>query len=352
MPQGKLAASFLFSTLLLSNAALAQQTAPLEDVAKEAAAKSTLAAPGNAPFHLQAKISEEKTHDPQWNADVEYWWQSPTVWRREFHSANFSQTLVMNNGKVFEQNTGTVFPELLRNLTVELVDTIPRYDQLAALHQQVQKIDGTPGQIRTRWTIPGTDGTTTKNINASIAITRDTGLFVYGGDIDWDGALHDLADFHGKHISRRITAQSSGGPTLTATVNVLEDLKPDAKLFKIKKATPYKDQLRVVVVPELELRKLALDTPAPTWPDVSSGPLTGAMVMRVVVDRQGNVRSVDDYFSDNKSLQASAQAQIIKWRFHPFLDHGIPVQVISTMTFPFTVGKTADYTDKPPATRR
>jgi hypothetical protein len=352
MPQGKLAASFLFSTLLISNTALAQQTAPLEDVAKEAAAKSTLAAPGNAPFHLEARISEEKTHAPQWNADVEYWWQSPTVWRREFHSANFSQTLIMNNGKVFEQNTGTVFPELLRNLTVELVDTIPRFDQLAALHQQVQTIDGAPGQIRTRWTIPGTDGTTTKNINASIAITRDTGLFVYGGDIDWDAALHDLADFHGKQISRRITAQASGGPTLTATVNVLEDLKPDAKLFKIKKATPYKDQLRVVVVPELELRKLALDTPAPTWPDVSSGPLTGAMVMRVVVDRQGNVRSVDDYFSDNKSLQASAQAQIIKWRFHPFLDHGVPVQVISTMTFPFTVGKTADYTDKPPATRR
>jgi len=74
--------------------------------------------------------------------------------------------------------------------------------------------------------------------------------------------------------------------------------------------------------------------------------------MRVVVDRQGNVRSVDDYFSDNKSLQASAQAQIIKWHFKPFLDHGVPVQIISTMTFPFAVGKTADYTEKPPSTRK
>jgi hypothetical protein len=340
---------FLLAFFLPGKGAMAQSaTAPLEDVVKEAASRSTLAAPGGAAFHLKATISEQKTHDPQWDAEVEEWWQSPTVWRREFHSKTFTQTLVVNGAKVEEQDAGPVFPELLRNLTVELVDAVPRLDQLAALHQTVAKPDGSPGQIKAAWTVPGTDGTTTKAIACSIAISRTTGLMMYGGDIDWDVSLHDFADFHGKQIARRLTAQSQGGPTLTATVTVLEDLHPDAKLFAVHKATPDKKRLRVVVVPELELRKLAQDTPAPHWPDMATGALSGAMVMRVVVDREGNVRSVDDFFSDNKALQQAAQEQIGKWRFRPYMDQGAPVQVISTLTFAFSVSRAAPAADAKP----
>lgn len=343
-----LACTLALAALLLAKSGAAQQTAPLEDVVKEAASHSTLAAPGGAPFHLKATISDQKNHDPQWDATVEEWWQSPTTWRREFRSSSFTQTIVVSGAKVREEDNGPVFPELLRNLTVELVDTVPRLDQLAALHKMVIKPDGTAGQIRASWTIPGTDGTTTKNIAASIAISRDTGLMMYGGDIDWDVSLHDFAGFHGKQIARRLTAQSKGGPQLTAQITLLEDLSAsDSKLFAIHKATPLKKQLRVEVVPELELRKLSLSTPAPHWPDVATGKTSGAMVMRVVVDREGYVRSVDDYFSDNPALQQAAQQQIIKWRFKPYLDHGIPVQVISTLTFPFSVNQTASAATPP-----
>jgi hypothetical protein len=340
MHKGVLSVVFAASAVLLTNIGVSQQMAPLEDVAREAASHSTLAAPGGAPFHLKATISDEKTHDPQYAAQVEEWWQSPTVWRREFHSAAFSQTLIVNGNKVQEQDSGPVFPELLRNLTVELVDTIPRLDELAALHQTVMKPDGKPGQIRAKYTIQGTDGTTTRDIAASIAISRETGLMVYGGNIDWDVALHDFADFHGKQIARRLTAQTEGGPRLTAQMTLLEDLNPaDAKLFVIHKVTPRKKQLRVVVVPEMTMRKLGIAMPAPHWPDIPTGARTGAMSMRIVVDREGNVRSVDNFFSDNPGLQQAAQEQLMKWRFRPYKDHGAPVQVISTLTFPFTLNQ-------------
>jgi hypothetical protein len=338
----------IFAVILLVRFAGAQETAPLEEVVKQAASHSTLASLNGAPFHLRATISDQKTHDPQWNADVEEWWQTPTVWRREFRSQAFSQTIVVNGPKVQEEDSGPVFPELLRNLTVELVDTVPRLDQLAALHKTVEKPDGSPGQIRASWSIPGTDGTTTKPIAASIAISRATGLMMYGGDIDWDVSLHDFADFHGKQIARRLTAQSQGGPQLTANIALLEDLTaPDATLFAIKKATPPKKQLRVVVVPELELRKLAIHTPAPHWPNLAQGPISGAMVMRIVVDREGKVRSVDDFFSDNKALQQAAQEQIIQWRFRPYRVHGTAVQVISTLTFPFSINRAASPPPEP-----
>ena len=247
---------------------------------------------------------------------------------------------MVNGNKVQEKDSGPVFPELLRNLTVELVDTVPRFDQLAALHQTVMRPDGTPGQIRANWTIPGTDGTTTKAIKASVAISRDTGLMMYGGDIDWDVSLHEFADFHGKQIARQLTAQSNGGPRLTAQITLLEDLgTSDAARFVIHRPTPPKKQLRILVVPEMEFRKLAIETPAPNWPDIPSGAQTGAMVMRVVVDRAGQVRSIDDFFSDNPGLQQAAVEQLKKWRFRPYLDHGSPVQVISTLTFSFRLNQ-------------
>ena len=130
-------------TLLLAAAtfagavALHAQQAPLEQVVRTAAEKSSLALPGHAPFHLRATIVDEKASDPQWTASVEEWWQSPTEYRREFHSPQFSQMLIVHGGKVEEQDDGPVFPELLRNLTGELTVTVPRYDQLAALHQLV-----------------------------------------------------------------------------------------------------------------------------------------------------------------------------------------------------------------------
>jgi hypothetical protein len=138
----------LIAPILLARAGTAQQTAPLEDVVKEAASHSTLAAPGGTPFHLKATISDQKNRDVQWDATVEEWWQSPTTWRREFHCNAFSQIIVVNGAKVHEEDNGPVFPELLRNLTVELVDTVPRLDQLAALHKMVEKPDGAAGQIK------------------------------------------------------------------------------------------------------------------------------------------------------------------------------------------------------------
>ena len=209
---------------------------------------------------------------------------------------------------------------------------VPRYDQLAALHQTVDQPDGTPGQIVANWDILGTDGNVAKAIKASVAVSRQTGLFTYGGDLDWDVALHDFAEFHGLQIARRLTAQAGRGPTLTARVTLLEDLSlADRTVLRIAKATPPNQQLRVVVVPELQLRKLLASSIKPSWPETTK---PGAIVMRIVVDRGGQVRSVDDVYSDDPAAQPAAEAAVLQWRFRPYMDHGAAVQVISTVTLP------------------
>lgn len=249
--------------------AQAQQPAspavPFEQAARTSALKSALAQPGAAPFHLRGVISEQKNHDPQWDAEVEEWWSSPARYKRVFHCGRFSQTLIVDGSKTQETDSGQVFPELLRNLTKELTNLIPRLDQLAALDLHVRPPDGTPGQIVTRYTIPTADGAgVTASMDASVALDRQTGLMVYGGNLDWDVALHDFAPFHNLQVPRRLTAQTQGGPRLTAQITLLEDLSPDgASLIRVTRSTPAAQQLRVVVVPEPELRKLAVNTPAP-----------------------------------------------------------------------------------------
>jgi hypothetical protein len=317
----------------------ASSLVPFEQAARTAALKSALAQPGAAPFHLRAVISDQKNHDPQWDAEVEEWWSSPTRYKRVFHCARFSQTLIVDGSKVQETDSGAVFPELLRNLTVELTNPIPRLDELAALHLSVMPPDGTPGQIVTRYKIPTTDGAgAIGSMDASVAIDRKTGLMVYGGNLDWDVALHDFAPFHGFQVPRRLTAQTQGGPRLTAQMTLLEDLSSsDAGLIRVTKPTPAARQLRVVVVPEPELRKLAFDNPAPDWPDMAESSPSGAITMRVVVDRSGQVQSIDNFFPNKPALQAVAEKQLLGWRFRPYLDRGAPVQVISTLTFSYPV---------------
>ena len=327
--------------LVACGVARGQQVVPFEEAARTAALKSTLAQAGGAPFHLRAVISDEAHHDPQWDAEVEEWWASPTRYKRVFHCARFSQTLVVDGVKVQEVDEGPVFPELLRNLTVELVDPIPRLDELAALHLKVASPDGTKGQIVTRYTIPTSDGAgATGSMDASVAIDRMTGLMVYGGNLDWDVALHDFAEFHGLQVARRLTAQTQGGVRLTAQIKLLEDLSPaGAGMIRVSKPTQVGKQLRVVVVPEAELRKLALNAPAPHWPEPAGGARSGMMTMRVVVDRSGQVESVDNFFSTDPALQGEAEQQLMRWRFRPYLDQGVPVQVISTLTFSFDLSR-------------
>ena len=322
----------LLSLLLLAGIPASCQMVPLEQVAADAEARSALAVPGGVPFHLRARISDEKDHDPQYDTTIEYWWRSPTVWRREVHSTAFTQTLTVNGTRSEEHDSAPYFPELVRSLMVELITPIPRTDHLAALRRTVTKPDGKPGQIVEAYTVTGSDGTISRAIDASIAISRESGLLIYGGDIDWDVAMHDYSDFHGKQIARRLTAQRKAGPRLTATVTVLEDLTEAP--FKIHHATRPQDRLEILTIPETTLRQLSLSTPAPHWPAPPTGPKSGTLAMRVIVDREGKVRLIDDIFSDNPSLTPAAQ-QLLSWRFHPYLNHGVPAQVISTLTFAF-----------------
>ena len=67
-----------------------------------------LTRPGGAPFYLQATITERT--DPNEHIEVEMSWVSPGKWKRKIQSQEFSQTLIVNGGKVFEQDSADYMP--------------------------------------------------------------------------------------------------------------------------------------------------------------------------------------------------------------------------------------------------
>jgi hypothetical protein len=296
-------------------------------------------------------------HLPEYDGTMEMWWVSPNEWRREvkLNSGAFSQVLIHNGGQVSEVDNDpncaakpacAYFPDWMRNLVDETTKPIPRLDQLAdATPREVVQPGGTKGSTVIRWPIHGIDPN--RFIHASFAFYNDTGLIQYGGDLDWDFHYRDYQAFHDMQIARWISA---GPPEISVKIDSLEDLgKPDEKMFAIARATLAKDQIKTVIVPEAEMRKLLVSGPAPVWPDVPPPPpgrngapprnaaLSGTMIMGIVVDRTGQVREVYKWEGDNRALEPSAHEQIGKWKFQPYLVNGVPVQVLSTLTFPFSV---------------
>jgi hypothetical protein len=71
------------------------------------------------------------------------------------------------------------------------------------------------------------------------------------------------------------------------------------------------------------------------WPAVADGPLEGASIAKVVVDRDGTVREGGSVVTDNPEVKDAADASIRAARFKPYVVDGAAVQVVSTITLPF-----------------
>jgi protein TonB len=75
----------------------------------------------------------------------------------------------------------------------------------------------------------------------------------------------------------------------------------------------------------------------PVYPPLArAARVSGAVVVEVVVDRTGNVTSARA-LSGHPLLRESAAAAAMQWKWNPTLLSGVPVQVVGTITFNFTL---------------
>jgi hypothetical protein len=277
-----------------------------------------LTAPGSAPFHLRASVSDGM------DATIEIFWVSPDKWRRRIVSDGFAQTVIVNGDKVFENDSDNYFPVALSTLATAMVDPRSLLDEYRPGGILLTKANGASSE----------SGTTCFDPNHKMCVMHAFGLKETVGLPGHEVDFLDYRQFHGKRIARRVIYTVSVGDFFTSEITELEDLKsPDESMFAIPSPTPREQRIVRGTLSEPELRRLALDTPQIIWPQALDGNETGKASFYIAIDPKGRVREVLPVATCNERTNDSAIRQIKSWKFSPAMKDGFPVQAEGILTF-------------------
>jgi len=326
----------LLSSLSTSVVAQDDKRIPFAQAAQHAVERSQLTLPGSAPFHLKAHIAEAGNASPEFTADIEEYWLSPTKWRRTIQSADFSQTLIVNGDKVSERNTGDYYPFWLRDLVTAIFDPLPMLEQLKRF----------PGVVDLPADSPDSTSCMQMQVPSGTPLLKTTltYAFCFKGVSGWlhdvvtpgfRGRFQDYKPFKDKSVPRRIAFNP--GPSIDIEARIM-DLAPlarvDENLFAVTETTPASAQLKSLQVGEPTTHALLLSSPEMQWPSVREGKTSGIMSLYISVDKSGHVREVWPFHADNPELSASACKQVRQWQFKPYVNGGA-MQMESVLTIAF-----------------
>lgn len=286
--------------------------------------QAVLTSLGSPAFHLSAAITERADFNE--HIDLEMYWVSPDKWRRTIVSQDFSQTLIVNGDKVFEQDSDEYFPLGLQTLATALVDPRPLLDLWRPGNQLVTKENGSSDE----------SGKTCFGSNPTMCLLSPNGLTEIVGVPGHNVAFSDYREFKNRRVARLVTVKIDQGDSLQARLMDLKELETvDDKLFEIANPTPKGGQLQSVVVSQAELGQQALQPLEIIWPQVLDGKTTGETSYYVSIDRAGQVREILPLSVAIERADDSARRQIMRWKFKPFLKGGIPVQAEAVLELRF-----------------
>lgn len=243
----------------------------------------------------------------------------------------FSQTLIVNDERVSEEDTGDYFPWWLNDLVTAMTDPLPMVDNLKQINSQIAKPRGsessnTCADLHTRidrWVFcfEGSHGLVTS-------------AFARGYQVEFK----DFQNFADKRVARLVIVDPEPGTTIQERITELTELRQvDETLFAILQTIPFSDLIRSIKVDEATIRGLALNGTEITWPMVGGGPMTGRCAVYVSVDRKGHVREVWPGGCDNPGLQDPLREQVNKWQLKPAAHNGTTVQIEGLVTFTFDI---------------
>lgn len=287
--------------------------------------QATLTEAGGTPFYLQAVITERQ--DPDERVEIEIFWLAPNKWRRTIKSRDFSQTLIVNDSKIYEQDSDDYLPLGIQVLATAMVDPKPILGALRPGDRVMTKANGAADE----------SGKICFSPNSKMCLKGRYGL---SESLGAPGRAVDFTDYHefkGKRVARLLTYHIDPGDSLQARVTALGEFDShDEGQFSIAASTPRGRQIRSVLVPEAELRNRALEPLEIIWPQVlEDNDTKGDTSYYLSLDRSGTVREVFPLSVSVERANNSARRQIIKWKFKPVLEDGAPAQAEAILNFHF-----------------
>lgn len=307
----------------------------LGEAAEKAMQQSQLTLPGSSPFHLRAAIADANGTHPEYQAELEEYWVAPNKWRRTIHSAEFSQTLVVNGDKVSEQDSADYYPFWLHNLVTAVFDPLPMLAQIKQLSAGLEMPQEDKSISCVNFSSPGNNPAVPVSSAYAFCFQDRRGLLQAVSTPGYKANFENYKKFGNKHVPYRTSENLRPGLTLVASIAELTPLSsPDETLFAVDTPTSLEHQIRSSQVVETTARSIAIDTPEPKWPAVREGKTTGTASVYVSVDRSGHLREVWPLSTDNPEITSALQEQLKSWRFKPYVN-GVPMQMEAVFAFGF-----------------
>jgi hypothetical protein len=324
-PAATLLACFLAAPLFANDG----NTVLLADLGDRAMQQSQITLAGGKPFHLKAIIAEKDSPDSDYQATVEEYWVSPTKWRRNITSPDFSQTLVTNGESVFEEDKGDYYPVWLNHFITVIFDPLPMLEQLRQAGVRAAKRDIAAGETSCtdlhmrvdRWVF---------------CFTGKKGLLSSVVSKGYAAEFKDFKAFADKQVPRLIENTPEPGTTIDARITELTELQQlDETLFAVEHSTQPKDRIQSVRVDQDTFMQLVLTSTEIAWPPQGGGPATGGCAVYVGVDRAGTVRESWPGGCDSTGIGTALRDIIKTWKLRTPVSNGVPVQVEALLGFTF-----------------
>jgi hypothetical protein len=323
---------WLFALLVWT--AQADKVLPVGEAARQAVEQSQLTLAGSTPFRLKATIADPS--NPQYRAEVEEYWVSPSKWRRSIQSPQFSQVLIINGDKVSEQDKGNYYPFWLHDLVTAMFDPVPMLEQLKYFPGAVELPSDSLKSVscldaQTHAGVPPAQVA----LPLSFCFQGKNGLLKSVSTPGYRAEFQDYRPFKKKQVAWKIINTPQHGTTITAQITELAELtNPDENLFTVEQATPPAQQIKSVQVGEDTARRIAVNAPEIAWPSVREGKTSGVLALYISADRSGHLREAWPLSSDNPDITDAAREQVLRWQFQTYVN-GIPMQMESVLVFAF-----------------
>ncbi|MGH9565923.1 MAG: energy transducer TonB, partial [Candidatus Angelobacter sp.] len=224
----------------------------------------------------------------------------------------------------------------LRDLVTALFDPLPMLEQLKRFHGVINlPTDSSRSNACLNMNVPSGVPPVSGIIAYSFCFQGRIGRVLSVTTPGYRANFEDYRQFKNKWVARRTTFSPDPQTSIEAHITELAEITtPDETLLAVDKPTPAAAQLKNIQIGEPTARNILLNSPKVEWPDVREGKTTGIISLYVSADKNGRVREVWPLSSGNPELTATAQAQVGKWQFKPYVN-GVPMQMESVLTLAF-----------------
>lgn len=150
--------------------------------------------------------------------------------------------------------------------------------------------------------------------------------------------FNNIVKVQGRYLPRELAIFEGKRKILTATVDLIEGIQPsDPALVPptgiLKAATPERIHISSGVATGLLLKKVVPVYPA----DARDARVTGTVVLRGVIGRDGSVHDLEVVQTPWPTLAASALWSVSQWRYRPYLFNGEPIEADTEINVIFSM---------------